>query len=240
MTVAAWRPGDPVAWRSRPYGQVGYVMPARVVVDTPDVTVWRRDEPSHRPRCQFEAYGARMVTCTHTLDGVAWQELADLVAAAGLGTASPDDMRRAYEHSALRIFAWDEGRLVGAARATSDGIYHAMLCDVVVLPTHQGRGIGRELVLPPPAKLQVWRQPCLLCQARCRRMGAPAPAGRSAVSAWLLPLSPRRSQRGTTPRPSAPTRVIPRYRPSSTLPVSSGQGVGPTAGCSTAARRCSP
>jgi predicted N-acetyltransferase YhbS len=87
-----------------------------------------------------------MVTYTHTLDGVAWQELADLIAAAGLGTALPDDMRRAYEYSALRVFAWDEGRLVGAARAISDGIYHAMLCDVLVLPAYQGQGIGRELV----------------------------------------------------------------------------------------------
>jgi hypothetical protein len=39
MTVAHWKPGDAVVWRSRPYGQVGYVMPARVVLDTPDVTV---------------------------------------------------------------------------------------------------------------------------------------------------------------------------------------------------------
>jgi GNAT superfamily N-acetyltransferase len=95
---------------------------------------------------RLEARRSRVIPYTHTLGGVAWQELADLVAAAGLGTASPDDVRRAYEQSALCVLAWDEGRLVGAARAISDGIYHAMLCDVMVLPTHQGRGIGRELV----------------------------------------------------------------------------------------------
>lgn len=39
MTVVSWRPGDPVVWRSRPYGQVGYVVPLTLVVDTPDVTV---------------------------------------------------------------------------------------------------------------------------------------------------------------------------------------------------------
>jgi predicted N-acetyltransferase YhbS len=87
-----------------------------------------------------------MVTYIYTLDRVAWQELADLVAAAGFGTSSADDMRRAYEHSALRVFAWKEARLVGAARAISDGVYHAMLCDVMVLPAYQGQGIGRELV----------------------------------------------------------------------------------------------
>jgi predicted N-acetyltransferase YhbS len=94
-----------------------------------------------------------VITYTHTLDGVAWQELADLVTAAGLGTSQPDDMRRAYEQSDLRVFAWDEGRLVGAARAISDGIYHAMLCDVMVLPAYQGRGIGRALVLRILAEL---------------------------------------------------------------------------------------
>lgn len=86
-----------------------------------------------------------MITYTHTLDGVTWRELAGLVAAAGLGTPQPDDMRRAYEHTALRVFAWDEGRLVDAARAISDGVYHAMLCDVTVLPAYQRRGIGREV-----------------------------------------------------------------------------------------------
>ena len=34
-----WRPGDPVVWRSRPGGRLGYVMPLTVVADTPEVTV---------------------------------------------------------------------------------------------------------------------------------------------------------------------------------------------------------
>ena len=39
MNVSYWRPGDPVVWRSRPHGQIGYVMPVTVVVDSPAVTV---------------------------------------------------------------------------------------------------------------------------------------------------------------------------------------------------------
>ncbi|HEU5087663.1 MAG TPA: DUF402 domain-containing protein [Roseiflexaceae bacterium] len=39
MAETFWRPGDAVVWRSRPYGQIGYVMPATVVVDTPECTI---------------------------------------------------------------------------------------------------------------------------------------------------------------------------------------------------------
>ena len=39
-----------------------------------------------------------------------------------------------------------EGRQVGFARAFSDGVALAYLADVYVLPAHQGRGLGVELV----------------------------------------------------------------------------------------------
>ena len=39
-----------------------------------------------------------------------------------------------------------EGRQVGFARAFSDGVALAYLADVYVLPEHQGRGLGVELV----------------------------------------------------------------------------------------------
>jgi len=39
MAVPLWNTGDPVAWRSRPQGRIGYVIPLTVVVDTPTVTV---------------------------------------------------------------------------------------------------------------------------------------------------------------------------------------------------------
>lgn len=42
--------------------------------------------------------------------------------------------------------AFDGGRLVGMARAISDGASDAYIQDVVVEPEHRGRGIGAELV----------------------------------------------------------------------------------------------
>jgi ribosomal protein S18 acetylase RimI-like enzyme len=44
------------------------------------------------------------------------------------------------------VSAWQEGRLVGIGRATSDGVFRAVLWDVVVAEEHQGRGLGRRIV----------------------------------------------------------------------------------------------
>ncbi|MBA3469740.1 MAG: GNAT family N-acetyltransferase [Herpetosiphonaceae bacterium] len=80
-----------------------------------------------------------------TLAGIDWAELAAVVARAGLGTPDPLHEQRAYANSALYVFAFDQTTLIGAARAISDGIYHAQLCDMVVLPEWQGQGIGRAM-----------------------------------------------------------------------------------------------
>jgi N-acetylglutamate synthase-like GNAT family acetyltransferase len=44
------------------------------------------------------------------------------------------------------VSAWQGSRLVGFGRATSDGVFRAVLWDVVVAGEHQGRGLGRRLV----------------------------------------------------------------------------------------------
>ncbi len=41
------------------------------------------------------------------------------------------------------ISAWEGDRLVGFARAISDGAFNAYMSTVAVLPEYQGRGIGR-------------------------------------------------------------------------------------------------
>lgn len=44
------------------------------------------------------------------------------------------------------VSAWEGGRLVAIGRATSDGVFRAVLWDVVVAEEHQGRGLGRLIV----------------------------------------------------------------------------------------------
>jgi ribosomal protein S18 acetylase RimI-like enzyme len=44
------------------------------------------------------------------------------------------------------VTVWDRQRLIGFARATSDGVYRATIWDVVIHPEYQGVGLGRKLV----------------------------------------------------------------------------------------------
>jgi GNAT superfamily N-acetyltransferase len=57
-----------------------------------------------------------------------------------------DDVRRALDYSHPVLSAWDGGTLVGFTRVISDRTYRATIWDVIVRPSHQGRGIGTKLV----------------------------------------------------------------------------------------------
>lgn len=57
-----------------------------------------------------------------------------------------EDLEVAVSNSNPVISVWDGERLIGFARATSDGIYRAGIWDVVIHPDYQGLGLGRKLV----------------------------------------------------------------------------------------------
>ena len=57
-----------------------------------------------------------------------------------------DDLQMAIANSNPVVTVWDGERLIGFARANSDGIYRAGIWDVVVDPDYQGIGLGRKLV----------------------------------------------------------------------------------------------
>lgn len=57
-----------------------------------------------------------------------------------------EDIERMVQMSNPVVSGRIDDRLVGFARATSDAVYRAVIWDVVVDPTCQGQGIGRQLV----------------------------------------------------------------------------------------------
>jgi|GEM_PF-415902 len=61
-------------------------------------------------------------------------------------TRQPSDLAIALENSDPVVTVWDADKLIGFARATSDGIYRATIWDVVIDPHYQGAGLGRKLV----------------------------------------------------------------------------------------------
>ena len=83
---------------------------------------------------------------TESIDDLDWEELAALYRAAPLGDKKPDDLKLVFANSMFRCFAFEAGKLVAAGRVLADGRDCAYLCDIAVLPSHQGGGLGRKLV----------------------------------------------------------------------------------------------
>ena len=57
-----------------------------------------------------------------------------------------NELKRMLAGSKVVVSLWRGKRMVGFGRATSDGIYRAVLWDIVVAGDLQGRGLGRQVV----------------------------------------------------------------------------------------------
>ncbi|ANV99922.1 GNAT family acetyltransferase [Bradyrhizobium icense] len=95
-----------------------------------------------------------MIDWSDSREGVDWHELEALYRAAPLGNKNAADLEVVFGNSMFCCFARDNGRLVGAGRVLADGRDCAYLCDVAVLPSHQGTGLGKQLIERLLAKSQ--------------------------------------------------------------------------------------
>ena len=59
---------------------------------------------------------------------------------------SRKELRKVLSGSKVVITLWRGKRMVGFGRATSDGIYRAVLWDIVVADDLQGKGLGTQVV----------------------------------------------------------------------------------------------
>lgn len=89
---------------------------------------------------------AKPLTWTDSDADIDWHELAELYRVAPLARKEPERLRIAFANSMFKRFAFEDGKLVAAGRVLSDGIDVAYLCDVALLPSHQGRGLGKRIV----------------------------------------------------------------------------------------------
>ncbi|MDO8371337.1 MAG: GNAT family N-acetyltransferase [Pseudomonadota bacterium] len=83
---------------------------------------------------------------THLIDKVDWNELSALYLAAPLGNKKPADLKTVFTNSMFRCFVHEDDKLVGVGRALADGVDCAYICDIAVLPSHQGTGLGQQIV----------------------------------------------------------------------------------------------
>jgi GNAT superfamily N-acetyltransferase len=88
----------------------------------------------------------RSISWTDDLARIDWDELAALYRVAPLGEKSAADLKLVLTNSMFCAFAFESDRLVGAGRALADGSDCPYLCDIAVMPSHQGIGLGKEIV----------------------------------------------------------------------------------------------
>ena len=81
-----------------------------------------------------------------SIDNVDWDELTALYRAAPLGNKNPSGLKTAFSNSLFRCFAYEDDKLVGVGRALADGVDCSYICDVAALPSHQGTGLGKEII----------------------------------------------------------------------------------------------
>ena len=79
-------------------------------------------------------------------DNIDWQAVCGVVGEAGLSTYSMELTRKAFENSYRVVFVFDDQLLIGVGRAISDGAYQAAIYDIAVLPSYQGKKVGRLIM----------------------------------------------------------------------------------------------
>jgi ribosomal protein S18 acetylase RimI-like enzyme len=87
-----------------------------------------------------------MLTRTNHQQGVNWTEMETLNRLAPLGNKSASHLELVFTNSRFKWFVHDDGQLVAAGRALADGADCSYICDIAVLPSYQGQGLGKELV----------------------------------------------------------------------------------------------
>jgi ribosomal protein S18 acetylase RimI-like enzyme len=88
-----------------------------------------------------------------TPNEVDWSALTKLIEVAGLGQREAALVERVFKGSFAVCFAYEDGKLIGAGRAISDGVTSSVIYDVVVSPQCQGRGIGKQIMQDLIARL---------------------------------------------------------------------------------------
>jgi ribosomal protein S18 acetylase RimI-like enzyme len=82
----------------------------------------------------------------YSTDAVDWDALCALYRAAPLGDKKPALLYKVFSNSMFKCFVYDDGKLVAAGRALADGGDCSYICDIAVLPSHQGAGLGKQVV----------------------------------------------------------------------------------------------
>ncbi|MGB5403835.1 GNAT family N-acetyltransferase [Robiginitalea sp.] len=109
---------------------------------------------------------------TYTLEqNLSSEAFREILINSGLGARRPVDdperLRAMITNANLVLTARDAGKLIGIARSVTDFVYCTYLSDLAVHQSHQGKGIGTELIRQtklktPKAKLILLSAPAAI------------------------------------------------------------------------------
>lgn len=104
-----------------------------------------------------------------TTDAISADQFIDVLTRSTLNERRPVANRTCMEgmvrHADIVVTAWSEALLVGVARSVTDYSYCCYMSDLAVDQTHQGGGIGKELIrrtrelVGPDCKLLLFSAP---------------------------------------------------------------------------------
>lgn len=81
-----------------------------------------------------------------TKDDINWEEVASVLKRSMLSDHLASEQKIVFENSYAVVFVYDGEKIVGVARALSDGLFQAAIYNVALDEEYQGHGIGREMI----------------------------------------------------------------------------------------------
>lgn len=75
-----------------------------------------------------------------------WEEAAHLFKLVEWDNRTSNEVKKSFSKSSHVLVALENKIIVGFGRTVDDGKYYALIVDVVVRPSHQGKGIGKNIV----------------------------------------------------------------------------------------------
>lgn len=82
----------------------------------------------------------------HSIQNIDWNQVVKTLKLVEMGYHQSHIHEKAFSNSQAVVFVFDGSLMVGFGRAISDGAYQAAIYDVAVLPSYQGKGIGKLIL----------------------------------------------------------------------------------------------
>ncbi|MBO7515587.1 MAG: GNAT family N-acetyltransferase [Lachnospiraceae bacterium] len=79
-------------------------------------------------------------------ENINWEQVAEVLRRSGLSDHSAQEQETAFRNSYATVFVYDDEKIVGVARAISDGVFQAAIYNVALDLEYQGEGVGREMI----------------------------------------------------------------------------------------------